>query len=69
MAAQAVEGDQLLETVAGRVVDRVALGDTLKLDGVHETTSVAELNRGKTGRRETGKGGRQLLEYRNVSVV
>ena len=35
VALEAVEGQQFLEPVARRVVDRVTLGDTLKFDGVH----------------------------------
>ena len=37
VALQAVEGQQFLEPVARRSVDRVALGNPLKLDGVHGT--------------------------------
>ena len=35
VALQAVEGQQFLEAVARRIVDRVALGNTLEFNGVH----------------------------------
>ena len=35
VALQPVEGQQLLEPVAGRFVDRVALGNALEFDGIH----------------------------------
>ena len=40
---QAVEGQQFLQPVARRVVDRVALGDALELDGVHNQQSSVAL--------------------------
>jgi hypothetical protein len=53
MAIEAVQRQQFLEPVARRFVDRVALGDSLKFDGVHgETrkTSVTEVSRVWNGR-------------------
>ena len=35
MASHAVEGEQFFQPVARRFIDRVALGDALKFDGVH----------------------------------
>ena len=46
VAARPVEGQQFREAVAGRIVDRVALGNFAEFDGVHGKdgkTSVAEV--------------------------
>ena len=46
MAAAPVESEQFLQTVAGRVVDGVALGDSLKFDGMHAPVPI--VGRGNT---------------------
>jgi hypothetical protein len=39
MESPSVQRQQFLETVSRSVVDRIALGDALKLDGIHEVIS------------------------------
>jgi hypothetical protein len=57
MALEAVQGQEFLEPVARRVIDGVALGDTLEFDGVHgvieRKTSVTEEQREWNVRKET----------------
>ena len=52
---EAVQGHQFLEPVARRVVDRVALGNTLKLDGVHGCRRKDQCNGKPVGSGTCGK--------------